>query len=275
MSFPQTRHTLIQRLAAGGDDRDWRQFLADYWGPICRFARRGGTLSWEDAEDVAAQTFQALLHNRLLARWVTQRSAKLRTLLCTVVRNTLSNRARVEKGRARLLREHGGRLDDRGGLPLVPSLDAPTEQEDAFYAAWVEELVRQAVDAVLADLHHQGKGDCFRILYSRLCEGMSLDEVARVLAMEPGRAKSAYEHARRCLARQLEALVHDQVSRYCPEADAAAECATEWARLGQHLQVHGELEAAVRRACAADTPSSQRGAAKQATLTRLSGMFRQ
>jgi hypothetical protein len=32
MSFPQTSHTLIQRISTGGEDRDWRQFLDDYWG---------------------------------------------------------------------------------------------------------------------------------------------------------------------------------------------------------------------------------------------------
>jgi hypothetical protein len=173
-----------------------------------------------------------------------------------------------------LLREHGGRLDDRGGLPLVSSLDASTEQDDAFYAAWAEELVRRAVEGVLADLHRQGKGDYFRIFYSRLCDGMSLVEVADSLGMEPGKAKSAYEHALLCLSRQLEALVQDHVQRYCPGADPAAEFATEWSRLGEHLKMNGELEAAVRRAYAGDVPAQrQHSSARQATLTRLSGMF--
>jgi hypothetical protein len=32
MSFSLTRHTLIQRIASAGDDRGWREFLADDWG---------------------------------------------------------------------------------------------------------------------------------------------------------------------------------------------------------------------------------------------------
>src|SRR5262245_3212426 len=98
MSFPQTRHTLIQRIVTRGDDQDWQAFLADYWGPVCRFAMRRGGLALADAEDVAAATFEALVANRLLARWVSDRAAKLRTLLCAVVRNVLSNRARVQAG---------------------------------------------------------------------------------------------------------------------------------------------------------------------------------
>jgi DNA-directed RNA polymerase specialized sigma24 family protein len=95
MAFPETRLTLIQRIASTGDDADWRQFLGDYWGPVCRFAAQRGSLGLADAEDVASLTFEALIANQLLPRWVINRSAKLRTLLCTVTRNVMSNRARV------------------------------------------------------------------------------------------------------------------------------------------------------------------------------------
>src|SRR5262245_38766762 len=101
MGFPQTRHTLIQRIAAGGDNEDWREFLADYWGPVCRFALRSAKLTLEDAEDIASQTFEAVLRNQLLARWVANRSAKLRTLLCAVVRRVIANRQRLAETRLR------------------------------------------------------------------------------------------------------------------------------------------------------------------------------
>ena len=204
MSFPQTRHTLIQRIAGAGDEADWRQFFADYWGPICRFSRRGGSLTADDAEDVAAQTFEALIRNRLLTQWASTRSAKLRTLLCAVVRNVLSNRARVLAGRARLLRDHGGRLDDRGALPLVTSLDAPAEQVDAFYAAWVEDLLQQAVETLCDHYHREGKGDFFRVLYGRLCDAMTTTEIARDLDITVSQAENAFKDARKRLARRLE-----------------------------------------------------------------------
>ena len=53
MVFPQTRVTLIQRLASGGSEEDWGQFLSDYWGPVCRFSLRWGVGTVDDAEDVA------------------------------------------------------------------------------------------------------------------------------------------------------------------------------------------------------------------------------
>lgn len=80
MSFPQTRLTLIQRLATGGSEEDWRCFLQDDWGPICRFSLRFGARNLDDAEEVASQTFEVFWEKRLLARWMSQRSAKLRTL---------------------------------------------------------------------------------------------------------------------------------------------------------------------------------------------------
>lgn len=112
MAFPETRQTLIRRIAASGDEESWRQFLGDYWRPVYRFAARWGELSAEDAEDVASTTFEIIIRKQLLARWLSNRAARLRTLLCGVVRNVIANQSRVRAGRARLLREHGGELDN-------------------------------------------------------------------------------------------------------------------------------------------------------------------
>ena len=92
MSFPSTRLTLIHRLAEGGSEDDWARFLKDYWGPLCRFCLRHGARDLDEAEDVASQTFEVVWTNRLLDRWRSNRSAKLRALLCGVVRHLLANR---------------------------------------------------------------------------------------------------------------------------------------------------------------------------------------
>ena len=75
MSFPETRLTFIERLASSANEEDWRDFLQDYWGPVCRFALRSGAGNLADAEDTASQTFEVLWENRLLVRWVSDRSA--------------------------------------------------------------------------------------------------------------------------------------------------------------------------------------------------------
>ena len=103
MPFPQTRLTLIERLASGGSEEDWRRFVEDYHGPVCLFALRSGAKDFDDAEEIALETFEVLWKNRLLTRWVAHQGAKLRSLLCAVVRNLLSNRRRVQEGRQRLM----------------------------------------------------------------------------------------------------------------------------------------------------------------------------
>lgn len=242
MSFPETRPTLIQRIVAEDQESDWRQFLNDYWGPVCRFAAQRGSLSLADAEDVASNTFQALLTNRLLARWIDNRSAKLRTLLCAVTRNVMSNRARVEQGRARLLRDHLERGGELGGL------DAPVEQVDAFYTAWVEDLVEQAVERLLAECHQQAKGDYFRVLYGRICDAMPMPQIAELLDLKITSAENYYKAARKRLAAILQDLVQDHVGRYAPGEDGQSDSTQEWQALGAYLTEHGGLEEAVRKA---------------------------
>ena len=248
MSFPDTRHTFIYRLATSNTEADWREFLTDYWGPVCRFAQRRAGLRIEDAEDTAAQTFEALIRNQLLVRWVAKRSAKLRTLLCSVIRNVLANKHRVEAGRVRLLRENAEVIDDRNGLCVIRDLDASAEEMDAFYTAWVEQLLDLAVEAILADYHRAGKGDCFRVLYGRLCEGMTANEIATALKLPVHVVDNYYKSARGRLTKELETQVREHVSRYCLDENAEAEFRAEWAQLGKYLQDHGGLEDVVRRA---------------------------
>ncbi len=247
MAFPQTRLTLIERLAGGGVDADWREFLHDYWGPVCRFARQRGNLTREDAEDVASEALEAIVKNNLLARWSADRSAKLRTLICTVVRNILSNRARVATGRDKVVRDHGGELDRYLDLSACGPDDAAIESADAFYAAWAEDLLNQAVEGLLAEYNQAGKGDYFRVLHGRICEEMPFADIAASLKLTPAAAEAHFRQAKQRLSDRLQDLVRWQVGRYSSAADADAEFVVEWSRLGDHLRAHGGLEAAVRR----------------------------
>jgi RNA polymerase sigma factor (sigma-70 family) len=249
MAFPQTRLTLIERLAGGGGEADWKEFLHDYWGPVCRFARQRGNLTREDAEDVASETLEAIVKNNLLSRWSASRSAKLRTLICAVVRNILSNRARVASGREKVVRDHGGELDRYLDFTAGDLEDASKEYADAFYAAWAEDLVNQAVDGLLAEYNASGKGDCFRVLYGRVCEEMPFAEIAAALKLTAGATESHFRQAKQRLSDRLQDLVRWQVGRYSSAAEADAEFVVEWGRLGDHLRDHGGLEGAVRRSC--------------------------
>lgn len=247
MAFPNTQLSLIERLAGGGSDNDWRTFLEDYWGPVCRFARQHASLNAEDAEDVAAEVLEAFVKNGLLARWSANRSAKLRTLICTVVRNVLSNRNRVAAGRARVVREHGGQLD-RYLESSEESGDAATRATDEqFYAAWAEDLVHQAVEGLLLEYGQAGCPDRFRVLFGRLCEAMPVSDIAAALKLTPAVVETHFRQARQRLTELMQEMLRSRVNRYSSAEQADDEFTVEWARLGKYLQEHGGLEAAVRR----------------------------
>lgn len=256
MSFPETRHTLIQRLATGGQDADWHEFMDDYWGPVCRFARWKGSLSREDAEDVASQTFEALLKSHLLKRWTEVRFARLRSLLCSVVRNILSNRARVGVAREKILREHGGMLDRYVELSESETGDMPQDQLDAFYAAWVHDVLHNVVEGLLVDYNRAGKGDYFRVLYGRLCEQLTLPEIANALQIKLTTAENYLRHMRQKLADRLQEVVRASVLRYSPPDRLEHEFSAEWSQLGTFLQNHGGIEAVIRRLYRESEPGS-------------------
>lgn len=248
MSFPNTRKTLIQRLAGGGAESDWREFMADYWGPVCRFAQGRGNLTHEDAEDVGAEVFQVILKNRLLERWSSVQSAKLRTLICSVVRKVLANRFRVEAGRERVIREHGGRLDRYADFGDVDSADAPAEQLQAFYAAWVDGILQTAVNNLFAEYDQSGRGDYFRVLYGRICEELTMPAIAAMLEIKLSDIENYYRHARRRLSERLQELIQERVLRYSATAEIGDEFKEEWSQVGEYLQERGGLESAVRSA---------------------------
>lgn len=257
MSFPNTRHTLIQRLATGGESADWHDFMTDYWGPICRFAQWRGNLSHEDAEDVAAEVFEALHKNRLLERWNEVRFARLRTLICTVVRNIVSNRARVGVGRSRLVREHGGMLDRYVEPTDSEAGDPAADQLDAFYAGWVNELLASAVEELLDEYNRNGKGDYFRVLYGRICEGLTMREIADALEIKVSSAENYFRHARQRLGDRLREMTLAHIERYSDPAQIEAEFAEEWNRLGDYLMRNGGTEAVVRQTLSAQESGSR------------------
>jgi RNA polymerase sigma factor (sigma-70 family) len=250
MSFPETRITLIQRLASGGDAEDWQGFLRDYWGPVCRFALRSGAGQLSDAEDVASETFAVLWQRGLLVRWVANRTARLRSLLCGVTQKILANRYRVKSGRERLNRDTA----DQWAQPEA----VESQQAESFYAAWVEDLLRQALDDVAAAYYREAKGDYVRVLYSRLCEEVSMADMAAELGITPSSVNNYFRHARERLGETLKVLLRRQIERYSRAESSEREFEEEWQRLGEYLGEHGGLEEAVRRSYQLMDPAAAR-----------------
>jgi DNA-directed RNA polymerase specialized sigma24 family protein len=239
MSFPETRLTLIQRLATGGTAEDWSAFLGDYWGPVCRFALRSGAGQLNDAEDVAGQTFEVLWESRLLVRWIANHTARLRSLLCSVTRKILANRHRVRAGRDRLARDAADQW--------AQSETTDDQQSEVFYAAWVEDLLRHAVESIAAKYYQEAKGDYVRVLYGRLCQRLSIAELAGALEIQPSAVDNYFRHARQRLADALQTLLRQQIDSYTSPEQSEQEFFTEWQQMGAYLTDHGGLEELVRQ----------------------------
>jgi hypothetical protein len=152
-------------------------------------------------------------------------------------------------------------------VPLVTSLEVGAEEVDAFYAAWVEEVLQQAVDELLADYHQGGKGDYFRVLYSRVCEEMTMVEIGQALNLKTSSVENYFKQARNRLAKKLQGLVRDHVLHYCPQAELDTEFDAEWGRLGRYLHAHGGLEQILRQSSQREEPLLSKKA--QATSMKM------
>lgn len=241
MPFPTTPKTLIQRLAAGGSEDDWKAFSADYWGPVCRFALRWGAGNLVNAEEVAAETFNVVWEKQLLARWAENRSARFRNVLAKTARYVLANRLRADKKRP---------------LPLdqEPPETSDNDISAIFYGVWVEDVVSRAVDSLAADYHRQGKGDYFRVLYGRIVQGLTIEETARLLNRKASDIDNYFRHAKKRLEEKFEEIVRKQASDYFDPEEAKVAFADEWRELGAYLVEHGGLEQALKTAYATLSP---------------------
>lgn len=252
MNFPETRHSLIQRLATEGDEEAWRHFTRDYWGPIERFAAYYGGLTRDQAEDVAADTLMVLVKSEVLQKWSRHPQGRFRSLMCGVVKKVLANLRRVQGNRARLLRE----LADTGGGEWVlsgVSGEPGAEELDIFYREWANELLVQVLRRVARELHAEGKGNYFRALFGRICEGMSQAELAASLEVSVDQVENFLRAMRKRLTELLKRTLAEQIARYADQDDAQSVFAQEWVQLSDYLSMQGDVERAVRLAYE-DTP---------------------
>ncbi|WP_278466220.1 RNA polymerase sigma factor [Gimesia maris] len=239
--FPQTRQTLIQQIVASREAPGWKTFLDDYWGPVVRFAIRTGNLKTQDAEDITAEAFKILVSADLLSRWLKDRRSRLSTMLCVVVRNLISNRARVQSGREKIMEE------------IIPVLAAENEErqtdstEDSFYEAWVEELLQTTLKQLQQDSLSQGRVNAFRVFYGKSLEGLSNPEMAQYLNLKVTDVENYYKRTRGQFTDRLRATVEEHVRRYGYRDNFAEEVELEWQTLGEYLKSHGDLESVFRQ----------------------------
>src|SRR5262249_30454965 len=102
-------------------------------------------------------------------------------------------------------------------------------------------------DRLLAEYNTAGKGDYFRVLYGRICDEMTMPEIAESLQLKLTTVENYFRSARERLGQKLEDLVRQHVGRYSPPHLVSQEFAAEWKRLGEWLSQSGGLEQTLRR----------------------------
>ncbi len=160
-------------------------------------------------------------------------------------------------GRERVVRDHLGQLDRYQPRSSSDPEDLSAEQIDAFSAAWAENLVQTAIDNLFAEYSNSKKADYFRVLYGRLCEDISMADIASSLRIPVTSADNYFRHARARLTERLEELVRSHVCRYCAPEEVPEEFILEWNRLKECLQRYGGLENAIRAIYSSDQPAFQ------------------
>lgn len=249
--FPDTKQTLIRRIASDPESTDWTVFVNDYWAPLVRFASVKGGLNFAEAEDIASEAFEILFKNDLLARWLSDQRAKLRTLLCGVAKNLLSNRARVQRGRDRVM------------SAITPNLLAIATQkelvpdDDCFYEIWVVELLQKTLSQIQRESVDRGRLDEYRVFHGKIVDGMSNQELADCLGLKLTDVENFYKCIRNRFTKKLRQVIETQVQRYCAGESFEEEFEIEWHALRDHLKSRGTIETILRQA--AEDPQSQLG----------------
>lgn len=217
-SLPETRYTLLARLADTEDAAAWHEFAEIYEPAVVRFAKRRG-LQESDARDVAQETMAAVAKS--LSRWTekseghsTRRETSFRAWLYAVARNIAVNR--LQRGRAH--RGAGGSLDDS----LVNTLASPT-----LAAAFDREYRLAALTWAGQHVQREVSAETWQAFWLTAIEGIPIPQAARQLGMQvgsvyaarsrviarlKGRIESLDETARDVLHEQVEMEMHKQAT---------------------------------------------------------------
>ncbi len=159
---------------------------------VYRFALRLAGGSRPEAEDLVQETFL-----RAYRSWATYaRGTSCRSWLFTICRN-VARREWLSRGRLNLRTATDVDLEDIGALPASATLVEREGDDPArnFFDSFVDEEVLRAVDSLPVEFRGA-------VVLSDL-QGLSYQEVAEVLAVPMGTAKSRLHRGRRLLQKAL------------------------------------------------------------------------
>lgn len=173
--WPETRMSLIGRLADGEDMAAWQQFESSYQAAIYRYARSRG-LHPDESMDVVQEVLVAV--HKQAAKWVPSgRAGSFRTWLAEVARRITMQ---ILRQRDRIGRGTGG----SSAYAALTETSKTTEQPDTDEHSWNFYCVAAIVERETNPVHWQA-------FWMTAIEGKNADEVAAKLNMRPGTVYSA------------------------------------------------------------------------------------
>jgi RNA polymerase sigma-70 factor (ECF subfamily) len=217
-AFPETSLGLLGPLGnpdGPGYAQAFERLCLRYWKPVYLFLRIARAKSNDDAKELTQEFFLWLFEDPALGRFDPARGG-FRPFLKTLLRRFVGHQ---DRDQARQKRGGGARvLSLEGDAPELPELRS--DPEDAFEAAWLEELIAQALVRVRA----QGPASRVRIYeaVTLAAERPTHSDVARRLGVSTGEVEKAVARVREDLRRELRILVGES---------AGVDAEDEWRRL--------------------------------------------
>jgi len=188
---PETRDSLLLRLADAADHEAWYQFTAIYRPLIYRVARRRG-LQDADAQDLAQRVLLSVAG--AIDQWHTRpKRARFRTWLHTVVKNTVIDHLRT----AQLDVAEGG---PSAQLRLQEATDSRADEAE-LDREYQRELFRWAAREVRGEFEET----TWRAFWLTAVDGLSIPAVADEL----GKTVGAVYIARSRVMQRLRAKIRD------------------------------------------------------------------
>jgi RNA polymerase sigma-70 factor (ECF subfamily) len=208
MDDPATRHTLLAKLRAPGDEAAWTEFVGLYEPLVYRLARRKG-LQDADAQDLCQEVFRAVAG--AIGRW-DPAGGSFRGWLRTISRNLLIN----------LLTRQRRQPCGSGDSAMQAFLDAQPEPDPDASAVFDAEYGRRLFEWAADDVRGEFTLKTWEAFRRTAVDGRKPAEVAPELGMSIGAVYIARSRVLARLRQRVEQLDAGAARRFGGEDDGSS-----------------------------------------------------
>jgi RNA polymerase sigma-70 factor (ECF subfamily) len=216
--FPTTSLSLVVDVREGREDRlrhHLESLCQRYWRPVFRVARQ--TRETAEAEDVTQAFFMHVMEHEILRKFDPTRG-NLRAFLKACLQNFLAIGGRAQQR----LKRGGGRAIIAFDTATMAALPGAPEEE--FDREWLEELLRESVASLQAELQRRGREIVFEVFRRHdLHEGPGERPGYDDLAAQLGISRADVGNHLRAARRDLRRIVLRGISEYVVDGAGALE----------------------------------------------------